>query len=97
MTDTPANYTECALAGYAAVALVPANWVGATAAGLATYDYPTITFTFNPYAGGTTIYGYFVTIPGLVGVLAELFSVPYVVPAGGGSLTIDITYEDQKF
>jgi hypothetical protein len=97
VTDTAASYTECALAGYAAAAMVPANWSGSTVAGLATYTHTTLTFTFSAYAGGTTIYGYFVTVPGLVGVLAELFSTPYVVPAGGGSLTVDVTYEDEQF
>ena len=96
VTDTAASYTECALAGYANVTLTPANWAGGTAGGISSYAYPTLTFTFSAYAGGTTIYGYFVTIPGVIGVLAELFSVPYVVPPGGGSLTVDVTYTDRK-
>ena len=97
VTDTLASYTLCSLTGYSAFTHVPANWSGSTSAGLATYTYPTITFTFSPYAGGTTIYGYVVSIPGSIGVLAELFSTPYIVPSGGGSLTVDVTYLDQKF
>jgi hypothetical protein len=93
-TDTAASYTECALSGYANVTLTPGSWSGSSSAGTATYTYPTLTFTFSAYAGGTTVYGYYVTIPGVTGVLAELFSVPYAVPAGGGSLTLDITYQD---
>jgi hypothetical protein len=97
VTSTAGNFTECTLTGYAALTLTPGSWSGSTSSGLATYTYPTITFTFSPYAGGTTIYGYYVTIPGVTAVLAELFSTPYAVPAGGGSLTLDVTYEDQKF
>jgi hypothetical protein len=97
VTDTAASYTECVLSGYASVTLTPGNWSGSTTSGEANYGYPTITFTFNPYAGGTIIYGYFVTIPGLVGVLADVFSPSYAVPAGGGSLTVTPTYLDQKF
>ncbi len=59
VTDTNGDYTECTLAGYAGVALTPGTWTGGTAAGLADYDYPAITFTFSAYAGGTTIYGYY--------------------------------------
>lgn len=97
VTDTASAFTECALSGYANVTLTPASWSGSTTGGLATYTYPAITFTFNAYAGGTTIYGYYVTIPGVTGVLAELFSTPYAVPSGGGTLTVNITYQDQKF
>ncbi len=97
VTDTAGTYTECALTGYAAVDHVPASWTGSAAAGVATYTHTTITFTFGAYAGGTTIYGYFVTVPGPIGILAELLSVPYVVPAGGGSLTIDVSYLDRGF
>jgi len=97
VTDTAGSYTECTLVGYAAVATVPANWAGSTSGGLATYVQTTLTFTFAPYAGGVTIQGYYVTIPGPIGVLAALLSVPYAVPAGGGTLTLDITYQDQGF
>lgn len=97
VTDSASDYTECTLSGYSNLTLTPGSWTGSTTAGLATYTYPTITFTFSAYAGGVTIYGYFVTIPGVVGVLAELFSTPYAVPAGGGTLTLDITYLDRKF
>lgn len=93
-TDTASSYTECTLSGYSNVTLTPGSWSGSSALGVATYTYPTLTFTFSPYAGGTTIYGYFVTIPGVIGILAERFSTPYAVPAGGGSLTIDTTYQD---
>jgi hypothetical protein len=97
VTDTAASYTECALVSYAAVTLTPGSWSGSTSSGLSTYTYPTLTFNFAPYAGGVTIYGYFVTVPGLVGVLADVLSTPYVVPAGGGSLTLDITDSLRKF
>lgn len=97
VTDTAGTYTECVLTGYAAVDHVPASWTGSASGGVATYTHTTLTFTFSAYAGGTTIYGYYLSVPGPIGVLAELLSVPYAVPAGGGSLTIDVTYLDRKF
>jgi hypothetical protein len=97
VTDTFATFTECTLGGYAALTLTPGTWSGSTAAGLATYAYPAINFTFNPYAGGTTIYGYLLTIPGVTAILGDLLGTPYAVPAGGGILAITPTYQDQKF
>lgn len=93
-TNVASDFTECTLSGYAAQTLTPGSWSGSSSGGQATYTYPTLTFSFSPYGGGITIYGYLLTIPGVIGVLAEKFSTPYAVPAGGGSLTIDTTYVD---
>ena len=97
VTDTAGNYTECTLAGYAAVALTPGNWSGSTSAGLATYTYPALIFTFSAYAGGSTIYGYYLQDADGNVILADLLSPAFAVPAGGGSVAITPTYEDQKF
>lgn len=97
VTSVPGSFTECALVGYSNVTLTPGNWSGSTSSGLATYAYPTLTFTFNPYAGGVSIYGWFVTIPGLISILADNISPVYAVPPGGGSLTLDITDSLRKY
>ena len=93
-TNVAGDFTECALTGYANITLTPGSWSGSSSGGQATYTYPTLTFTFSAYGGGVTIYGYYVTIPGVIGMLAERFSTPYAVPSGGGSLTLDTTYVD---
>lgn len=97
VTDTWAAFTECVLGGYAAFTFTPGTWSGSTVAGLSSYSYPAVSFTFNPYGGGTTIYGYAVTIPGVTGILADLLGTPYAVPAGGGIMQITPTDMMQKF
>ena len=95
-TSEAADFDETALAGYSNITIDPNDWAGSAIGGVASYVLPTQTFTFSAYAGGTTIYGYFITIPGVFAVLAERFATPYPVPAAGGELTLDITYEDEK-
>jgi hypothetical protein len=86
-TDTIAAYTLCTLAGYAQLAFTPASWAFNATGGQANALYPNNTFTFSAYGGGTTIYGYVVSVGG-VGVCAELYGTPYSVPSGGGALTV---------
>jgi hypothetical protein len=91
--DVWPDYDECALAGYAAVTLNPDLWVASAADCVATGTYPTVTFTFNAYAGGVTIYGVAITGPDAGGPLlyqAGLLQTPYVVPADGGSLNVNL-------
>ncbi len=57
-TDTAASYTEAAGNGYAAVALVAANWV-ITEGAPSDAAYPQVTFTFTGALGN--VYGYFLT------------------------------------
>lgn len=97
VTDTWAAFTECALSGYAALTFTPGTWSGSTVGGLSSYSYPAVNFTFDPYAGGVTIYGYAVTIPGVIAVLAELLGTPYAVPTGGGIMSITPTDMLRKF
>ena len=96
-SDTLGTYTANGLAGGADVAITPANWVGSSAGGVATYTYPNITFTFAAYAGGTTIYGgvYFDNTSGKA-LFAFTLDTPYAVPAAGGTLTVAMTFSDHK-
>lgn len=94
VTDSAAAFTECVLSGYALVTTTPASWTGSVSAGVATYNYPAITFTFSAYAGGTTIYGVFVAPGDGTCWLAGLLDTAFAVPAAGGSVTV--TLQDAK-
>lgn len=96
-TDTLATFTQCTLAGYADVGVAPLTWTGSSAGGVATYTYPTITFTFSAYAGGTTIYGavLYDSTSGKA-LFAFLLDTPYAVPAGGGTLSVALTWTDHQ-
>jgi hypothetical protein len=91
--DVWAALTECALAGYAFALTVPANWTITTAApvGYSVATYPAVTFTFNAYAGGVTIFGFAITTTANLLLVGGLLDTAFVVPAGGGSLTINLT------
>jgi hypothetical protein len=95
--DNNAAYTECALVGYAAVTLAPGSWTGSSAAGVATYNYIAVTFTFSAYAGGTTIWGAYLTngVPDVM--LASLLDTAFTVPAAGGSVTITMTANSAQY
>lgn len=99
VTDTTVSYTECVLSGYSSTTLTGASWTGGAASGIATYTFPSITITFAPYAGGTTVYGYFITITVSATtylLAAENFASSYPVPSGGGSLVVNLTETLQK-
>ena len=97
-TDTYATHTPTTLTGGAEVDLVGANWTGGVASGIATYAYPAITWTFAPYAGGTTLYGYIVyrKTPGNILIYGEQFATPYAVPSGGGILILSLVYQHEQ-
>src|SRR5258708_40257393 len=50
---TIASFTECTLAGYVEADLLAVAWTIAAAAGVGTADHDPVTFTFDPYRGGT--------------------------------------------
>lgn len=88
-----ADFTEVTLTGYAAVTLTGSSWTTATVANVVTASYAAQTFTFS--ATGETVYGYYITDNGSTKVLwAERLGSPYVVPGGGGSVTITPTISD---
>ncbi len=94
VTDNAGNYTECVLGTYAAITLAPGTWVGGAAAGVATYVYSALAYTFAAYAGGTTIYGAYVTTVAGTFIGAELISPSYAVPSGGGTLNYTPTFAE---
>lgn len=97
VVDTTSNYTVCTLSGYSDAALTTGSWVISTTGGVMTATYPSFTFNFNSYGGGTTIYGYiFVDTTSSTLLAAELFGTSYAVPSGGGSLTLALTETDQN-
>jgi hypothetical protein len=94
VTDTVGSYTECVLSGYASTSLTGSSWTGSATAGTDTETYPSITTTFASYAGGTTIYGYYITITvssTTYLLCSQNFASGYAVPSGGGSLVINLT------
>jgi hypothetical protein len=94
VTDSAANYTECALSGYASITLSAGTWSGGASGGVATYVYSALGYTFAAYAGGTTIFGAYVTTVSGVFIGAELISPSYAVPSGGGTLNYTPTYQE---
>jgi hypothetical protein len=91
VTDTGADYTECTLAGYAAVDLAPGNWSLVTVNGVCTATYPAVMFSFGAYAGGVTIYGAMLTNGAGNLWMASPLDAVFPVPPGGGSLTLNLT------
>jgi len=90
-TDTISNHTECSLSGYIPRVYAWSDIAFSVASGVVTWTLSPFVNTFAAYAGGTTIYGYIVKneLNGKL-IWGELLPAPYVVPAGGGSLTLNI-------
>lgn len=94
-TDVPADYTECALAGYVPIALVPGSWVITTSSCVVDASYPTQTWSLT--AGGATIYGHYVTDETDSSLAwVELWDTPFAVPEGGGTITITLQWLDEQ-
>lgn len=88
--NTSADFTECAVAGYATETLAGTDWtITDDAAGLTEADATALDFT--PTAA-TTCYGYFCTYNDGVDADAllwsERFSTPAVIGAGGGTISV---------
>lgn len=97
LADVSGNYTECSLSGYGAVTLTGSSWTGSTSGGLASYTYPTITWTFFANTGSTTIYGVFGTDSDTGHLcFAESFGTNFTVPASGGTLTYVLNWLDSN-
>jgi hypothetical protein len=94
VTDSAANYTECTLVSYASITLAPGTWTGGASGGVASYVYSALAYAFAAYAGGTTIFGAYVTTVSGVFIGAELISPAYAVPSGGGNLNYTPTFQD---
>src|SRR5258707_10782680 len=86
---TIASFTECTLAGYVEADLLAVGWTIAAAAGVGTADHDPVTFTFDPYGGGTTIYGWDVGYEAeLISFFAQRLAVPVALPPNGGALPV---------
>lgn len=97
VSSIQASFTKCTAPGYADVSLAGGNWTGSTTAGVATYVYPTITFTFSGNGGGQIIYGYaiFDDTQGTV-LWAGTLGTSYAIPSGGGALLLNLTWVDEE-
>jgi hypothetical protein len=96
--DTTASYVECSLPGYSPLALIPSEWVGPELVGpVAQWQYPTITWVFDPYVTAQqTIFGYYVTDATGGVVFSELFPAPYPVPPSGGELPVQPFWTNEQ-
>jgi hypothetical protein len=90
VTDTSAAFTECTLAGYSTVLISSgARDFPTSGGGKATAPFDVTYLTLAPYAGGVTIFGwYLIEDSSGATVLASLLPSPIVVPAGGLILAI---------
>jgi hypothetical protein len=88
-TDTLSNYTELTGVGYTALTYTAGTWSVVGSGGIATCTYPAHTFTLT---GAATVYGYYMELVLASGSTlfgAELFTGgPFVIPSGGGTITI---------
>jgi hypothetical protein len=91
------DFDLCTLPGYSRFALNGLVWapVDQPNACVAEYQYPTITFNFDPYAGGVTIFGYVVS-DGTQLNYSELFPAPYPIPPAGGELPLMLLFTAEQ-
>lgn len=96
VSSVTADFTECTIPSYVAVALVPSSWSGSSSGGLGQFAYPQLTWNFSAYAGPVqTLYGYYVTESVASKTLwADIGTPSYPVPLAGGQLNLTITFND---
>ena len=95
-TDTHSAFTICTLSGYADATLTGSSWTGSLVSHQWQANYPTVTFTFSAYGGGTTIYGVLLEDGSNNTYLAGLLDTPFAVPSAGGSLNVTPAYDTQQ-
>ena len=93
-----ANLTECTAPGYAAINVPYTSWSGATAAGVANYSAPNITFSLTGQgAPAQTVYGHYVTDQTSGVLLFGLtWAAPWAIPSGGGPVLITPKWTTQQ-
>lgn len=89
------DFVECSVPGYARQDLAGSAWSVAAAGGLCQAVYPTLAWSFGPYAGGVSILGFYAlnTQTGK-SAFAERFLSPFPIPAAGGALTVSLQFLD---
>ena len=86
--STVGSFTECAVAGYAAISLATGSWNITTSTNITTANYALQ--AFNPTTA-VTCYGYCVTNSAKSILLwAENFGA-YTLPAGGGTINVTLS------
>jgi hypothetical protein len=88
--DVNGSYTPCALVGGSAININTLTWTPTTISGEGSVLSAVATYTFAPYAGGTTIYGFMLVNSGGDVIAAGLLDTPYAVPSGGGILAFTL-------
>lgn len=96
-TSVVADLTQCALAGYAGVALTAASWSSATTvSGKASTAYPTVTFNFTNSTAGD-IYGLYLqsNTTGLLVAAEKFAAVRSVISGDSLSVTLNLTLSSE--
>jgi len=97
--DDNTDYTECTLSGYSPADVNSLSYVVTEANPVVNAVGDDCVFTFDPYAGSpVTVYGYFLRDAGSDLILAaQLFTLPYVVPFVGSTLSFNVPFSVQGF
>lgn len=83
------NFTESTASGYSTKTLTGSSWSISTTSNVTTASYAAQTFT---YTAAETVYGYYVVNnAGTIVLWAEKFSSAFVIPSGGGSISVTPT------
>lgn len=95
--DVLATYTACSWPGYSDFGINPSQWVPSGSGSQSPWTYPLITFTFDPSGQPQqTVFGYLV-YNGLGTLLySEAFSAPYPISPQGGSLPLQLFWQDKQ-
>ena len=97
VTDTVGNYTQCTSCdpdGFIQTGL----WTVSVSAGVATCETGPLDFVFAPSGSPDTIYGYICSDPTQAGTplfFVEKLDTPFVVPATGCTLRVNISWKAQ--
>lgn len=97
VNDTLAQYTECTWPGYSRFTLKSSEWTGLATSGLATYQYPLLTWVLDASAHvQQTVFGYAVLTESGTLLYAEAFSAPFPIPPEGGQIPIQLFWADEQ-
>ena len=98
-TNVLSDFSEATFPGYAAVALIGANWTTPTlAAHVASSDYPSITFTRTSGTGSQSITGWFLTDAGKTKLYAcsKFSGGPFIMQNDQDQIVVTPTLTDES-
>lgn len=98
VTDTLSSFVlAVAEPGYSSQPVDGSLATGGVSGGVADYIPPSVVFTFTSYMSpGDTVYGVVLSDPDGNAVEAGLLDTPYIIPLGGGTVTVDLEFKEQQ-